>query len=195
MKCDSLLSDWLVLTLHFFFNFQVLTGTQVLAWPYFFFAFLLNFLQFIHSITISLLLRQNYQQQHQSPPAYHQLFFELLCNYGEKHQHYTNRLEALPKKPEELVTGPLTSILEWPSLPASQNETSLPASSIPPGQKPPASPIPVSWAIKKKSPVNYERDRVEKYAQYFKGDKILPFPKLVAEVEPKTVLYHHRPKD
>ena len=39
------------------FNFQVLTGTQALPWPYFYFAFLLSFSQFIHSISASLLPR------------------------------------------------------------------------------------------------------------------------------------------
>ena len=105
---------------------------------------------------------------------------------------HDNRLEALLKKPEEQVAGPSTSISEWLSLPAPQktNETSLPAGSIPPGQKPPANPAaPVSWAIKKKSLQDYERYRVKKYAQYFQGDEILPIPEFVTEVEPYTLSF------
>ena len=50
---------------------------------------------------------------------------------------HDNWLEALPKKPEELVAGPSTSTSEWPPLLASQrtNETSVPVSSIQPRQK------------------------------------------------------------
>ena len=65
-----------------------------------------------------------------------------------------NNLGALPKKPRELVAKPST-LSEWPSLPVSKvpDETSVPASSIRPEQKPPARPAtPVSYAIKKKSP-------------------------------------------
>ena len=51
-------------------------------------------------------------------------------------------LEAFSKKPEEPVAGLFPSTSECSSLPASQmnKESSLPASSIPPGQKTPAEP-------------------------------------------------------
>ena len=52
--------------------------------------------------------------------------------------------------------------------------------------------MPVSWTAqpkKKKLPEFYVKDRVEKYAQYFKGNKILPIPKLAEVVKPKTLSF------
>ena len=76
---------------------------------------------------------------------------------------------------------------EWPSLPGTPAENLTPASTIPPAQKVPS--IPVSWLTQKnkKLPQDYKKDRVEKYAQYFKGNRILPIPKLVEAVQPKTL--------
>ena len=63
-------------------------------------------------------------------------------------------------------------------------------SSIPPGQRKPAGPAtPVSWSIKKKTPQQYEKNRIGKYAPFFKETEILPIPELVSEVEPKTLSY------
>ena len=45
----------------------------------------------------------------------------------------------------------------------------------------------VSWAIRKKTPEEYEKDKVGKYAPYSKDNTILPVPELVAETEPKTL--------
>ena len=41
--------------------------------------------------------------------------------------------------------------------------------------------------IPKKS--DYQRDRVEKYAEYFKQNEILPIPELVKAVEPKHLSF------
>ena len=202
-KCDSLISDWLVLTLHFL-KLSSLDRNPGTSLTIFFLCLFAQFLT-VHSHHFSYLYHlfrttnsnNNLLQQVTSFPTSCSVTLEENISTTQTELFHDNRREALPKKLEELVAGPSTSTSEWPSLLASQRtiETSVPASSIPPGQKPPASPaMPVSWAIKKKSPQDYERDRVEKYAQYFQGDEILPVPKLV-EVEPKTVLYHHWPKD
>ena len=76
---------------------------------------------------------------------------------------------------------------EWPSLPGTSSETLTPASTIPSAQNVPS--IPVSWSMQanKKSPQDYKKDGVEKYAQYFKGNRILPIPELVEAVQPKTL--------
>ena len=77
-----------------------------------------------------------------------------------------------------------------PMLPATQNKTLLPASSIPPGQKTPVSlVVPVSWATKKTTPEDYGKDRVSKYAPYFKENAILPIPELVVETKSKTLFF------
>ena len=76
---------------------------------------------------------------------------------------------------------------EWPSLPGTSPEILTTASTIPPAQKAPS--IPVSWSTQanKKTAQDYKKDRVEKYAQYFKGNRILPIPELVEAVQPKTL--------
>ena len=70
-------------------------------------------------------------------------------------------------------------------------DLSLSSSAIQPAQKPPATPV--SWSSqlqkKKKTPEDYENNRVRKYAKYFKENKILPIPELVEAVEPKTLSF------
>ena len=71
----------------------------------------------------------------------------------------------------------------WPSLLVPSTSASPSASPIPPEQatrnsfqSPPRTSA--SWKIQKKDPEDYERDRLGKYAQYFKGNEILPNPEL-----------------
>ena len=68
---------------------------------------------------------------------------------------------------------------KWPSL-------SSTASSIQPAQKAPS--MPTSWTAQttKKIPPQDHRKNWGKYSQYFQGNKILPIPELVQEVQPKT---------
>ena len=85
--------------------------------------------------------------------------------------------EALPKQSEESLIGS-----NWPSLPSESG------SPIPPGQKTkPENPSPSPWKIQQKNPKEYENDRVGKYAEYFKGNEILPIPELLEKLEPRIV--------
>ena len=89
--------------------------------------------------------------------------------------------EALPKQSEETQ---ITSLIgsNWPSLPSESG------SPIPPGQKTkPENPSPSPWKIQQKNPEKYEKDRVGKYAEYFKGNEILPIPELLQKLEPRIV--------
>ena len=65
------------------------------------------------------------------------------------------------------------------------------ASTVPPAQMPPATPV--SWSSqlqkKKKTPTDHNNDKVEKYAKYFKDNEILPIPELVEAVEPKILSF------
>ena len=64
------------------------------------------------------------------------------------------------------------------------------SNTISPAPKPPVRTV--SWSshcVNKKSASDYERDRVEKYATYFKDGEILPIPELVQAVEPKTLSF------
>ena len=66
----------------------------------------------------------------------------------------------------------------WPFLPVPVDSDS-PSQ---PGQKGPA-----PWKDQQRGPDDYERDRVGKYAQYFKGNEILPIPEIVQQLEPRTL--------
>ena len=89
--------------------------------------------------------------------------------------------EALPKQSEETqVTSLIGS--NWPSL------SSESGSPIPPGQKTkPENLSPSLWKIQQKNPEEYEKDRVGKYAKYFKGNEILPILELLQKLEPRIV--------
>ena len=101
--------------------------------------------------------------------------------------------ETPPSQPD-LFDGlsPLSKPNEekWPSLPSSLPSSSpvssLPASSIPPAQKMPETPI--SWSVQKKSPEDYSKQRA-KYAKFFVGNRILPIPELVEMVQPKIISF------
>ena len=82
--------------------------------------------------------------------------------------------QSPPSKPEE----------RWPAL----SQPSSSASSIQPAQKVPS--LPASWTTKitQKSPMDYNAIR-KKYEKYFQGNRILPIPELVQEVEPKIISY------
>ena len=50
----------------------------------------------------------------------------------------------------------------------------------------------VSWStqhLPPKSPEDYDKDRVDKYANYFEENRILPIPELGEAVKPKTLSY------
>ena len=96
------------------------------------------------------------------------------------------KTEALPKQSEEQrePETPMISLIgsNWPSLPI-LDETDSP---IQPGQKE-KPPSPVSWKIQTKSPEDHEKDRMGKYAQYFKGNEILPIPEIIEKLEPRIL--------
>ena len=82
--------------------------------------------------------------------------------------------QSPPSKPEE----------RWPAL----SQPSSSASSIQPAQKVPS--LPASWTTKviQKTPKDYSKIR-EKYEKYFQGNRILPIPELVQEVQPKIISF------
>ena len=87
--------------------------------------------------------------------------------------------EALPRQSEESQPSSLIGS-NWPSLPSESG------SPIPPGQKS-QQENPSPWKIKQKRPGEYDKDQVGKYANYFKGNEILPIPELVEILEPRIV--------
>ena len=75
----------------------------------------------------------------------------------------------------------------WPSLPipANSQRTIVDTSQDSPIQ--PAQKSPTPWKGQQRGPADYERDRVEKYAKYFKGNEILPIPELVEKLTPRIL--------
>ena len=75
----------------------------------------------------------------------------------------------------------------WPSLPvpADSQRTILDATQDTPIQ--PAQKSPTPWKGQQRGPADYERDRVEKYAKYFKGNEILPIPELEKKLTPRIL--------
>ena len=72
----------------------------------------------------------------------------------------------------------------WPSLPLPSESESL----IQPRQRSKSpSPIKSPWKVQQRNPEDYERDRVGKYAEYFKGNEILPIPEIVQKLEPRIL--------
>ena len=101
----------------------------------------------------------------------------------------------MAEKSPSPVTSPTPDIFADPSPPSKPDDkwptlssTSTPASTIQPAQKVP--PAPASWTVQisKKDPINCRRMR-EKYEKYFQGNRILPIPELVKEVQPKIVSF------
>ena len=71
----------------------------------------------------------------------------------------------------------------WPSLPIpaeTQNETQ--DSPIPLAQK-----SSTAWRGQQRGPDDYEKDRVGRYAKYFKGNEILPIPEIVEKITPRVL--------
>ena len=70
----------------------------------------------------------------------------------------------------------------WPSLPID------PGSPVQPGQVPKAVSQQASpWKIKQRAPEEYEKDRVGRYAEDFKGNEILPIPEILQRLELRIV--------
>ena len=71
----------------------------------------------------------------------------------------------------------------WPSLPIpaeTQENKESQDSQIQPAQK-----SPTAWKGQQRGPEDYEKDRVGRYAKYFKGNEILPIPEIVEKITPR----------
>ena len=64
----------------------------------------------------------------------------------------------------------------WPSLPIPA-DTQSQDSPIPPAQK-----SPTAWKGQQRGPDDYEKDRVGRFAKYFKGNEILPIPEIAEKI-------------
>ena len=76
----------------------------------------------------------------------------------------------------------------WPSLPipgdTQETEVSkeIEDSPIQPAQK-----SPTAWKGQQRGPEEYEKDRVGRFAKYFKGNEILPIPEIADKITPRVL--------
>ena len=73
----------------------------------------------------------------------------------------------------------------WPLLPVPAETQEIINSQDSPIQ--PAQKSPTSWKCQQRGPADFERDRVGRYAKYFKGNEILPIPELVEKLTPRIL--------
>ena len=71
----------------------------------------------------------------------------------------------------------------WPSLPIPADTQDTDSQSpIPPAQK-----SPTAWKGQQRGPEEHEKDRVGRYAKYFKGNEILPIPEIAEKIIPRVL--------
>ena len=95
-------------------------------------------------------------------------------------------MEGKTNTPHDLRSQESLIGANWPSLPIpaeSQDKTNETQDSpIPPAQK-----SPTAWRGQQRGPDDYEKDRVGRYAKYFKGNEILPIPEIVEKISPRVL--------
>ena len=100
-----------------------------------------------------------------------------------------------PRETRERSTFPASLFgVIWPSLPGSSVKESPTADSlsIEPEQRPKtmnSAETQTRWRPKGESPEDYERDRVNKYAQYFQSNTIFPIPEVTKQQEMRKVSF------
>ena len=101
---------------------------------------------------------------------------------GSTSQKKDDKTEPSQESSQESLIG-----ANWPSLPvpADSQRTILDATQDSPIQ--PAQKSPTPWKGQQRGPADYERDRVEKYAKYFKANEILPIPELEKKLTPRIL--------
>ena len=92
----------------------------------------------------------------------------------------TTPINTTKKKSDDQTTQSLIGA-NWPSLPIPA-DTQSQDSPIPPAQK-----SPTAWKGQQRGPDDYEMDRVGRYAQYFKGNEILPIPEIAEKITPRVL--------
>ena len=90
---------------------------------------------------------------------------------------------ATPKKDptsQESLIG-----ANWPSLPIpTETQETIDNQDSP---KQPTQKSPTPWKGQQRGPDDFEKDRVGKYTKYFKGNEILPIPKIVEKLTPRIL--------
>ena len=91
-----------------------------------------------------------------------------------------------PKETQKTLSQESLIGANWPSLLISADSQDIKSSQGSPEIQP-AQKSPTPWKVQQRGPEDYERDRVGKYAKYFKGNEILPIPEIVQKMEPRIL--------
>ena len=84
------------------------------------------------------------------------------------------------------TTTPTSQIgSNWPSLPIPGDTPETEASQDSPIQ--PAQKSPTAWKGQQRGPEEYKKDRVGRFAKYFKGNEILPIPEIADKITPRVL--------
>ena len=110
------------------------------------------------------------------------LNFTLLAENFSAAMEGSTTSDTPPKKDstQESLIG-----ANWPSLPVPAETQEIINSQDSPIQ--PAQKSPTAWKGQQRGPADFERDRVGRYAKYFKGNEILPIPELVEKLTPRIL--------
>ena len=73
----------------------------------------------------------------------------------------------------------------WPSLPIPDDTQENEVAQDSPIQ--PAQQSPTAWKGQQRGPDEYEKDRVGRFAKYFKGNEILPIPEIADKITPRVL--------
>ena len=84
---------------------------------------------------------------------------------------------ATPTKTTQSLMGS-----NWPSLPIPDDSQVSEDSPIQPAQQ-----SPTAWKGQQRGPEEYEKDRVGRFAKYFKGNEILPIPEIADKITPRVL--------
>ena len=90
-------------------------------------------------------------------------------------------MEGETTTPTKTTPSPIGS--NWPSLPIPGDTTETSQDSpIQPAQK-----SPTAWKGQQRGPEEHEKDRIGRFAKYFKGNEILPIPEIVDKIIPRVL--------
>ena len=116
--------------------------------------------------------------------------FEDLSKSGTERNM---QLQATTQDPQGNDWSTSTAIFTSLPVPGKSGRSKIRYTDDWPGKKPVESPKTLTtfviWRLQLKTPEEYERDRTEKYAQYFQGNNILPISEITQALEPWTLSF------
>ena len=147
------------------------------------FNFVVSFSDVVLYFSLSLYIFQlNSRTPLHSCDRWRLYFYPPGCNPYCSHGGSTSKKDNHPDKAEKEPSQESLIWSNWPSLPIPADTQDTEDSPIQPAPK-----RPTPWKAQQRGPADFERDRVGKYAKYFKGNEILPIPEIVEKLTPRIL--------